>query len=850
MADTNTPVYAFVKPENGASDDSWGTKLNDNWTKTDNILGGTTPVTGIDINSGTIDNAIIGGATPAGGTFTGLVAATVDINAGTIDATQIGATTASTVVGTTITGTNLVGPLAGAVTGNVTGNTAGVHTGAVTGDVAGNVTTTTGTSSFNHVTIIGSLDMDAGTAATITGLSTPVQGSDAATKTYVDTAVANVVDNAPAALDTLNELAAALGDDANYAATTTAAIAAKLPLAGGTMSGAIAMGTAKITGLGTPTAGTDAATKAYADSIDTQKLDLAGGTMSGVIAMGANKITGVADPTLAQDASTKNYTDVLFGSTAAAATSAANASTSEGNAATSETNAGNSATSAAASYDAFDDRYLGAKASAPTLDNDGNALIIGAIYFNATSNKMQVWSGSVWSDIAPVATTVDNSNWSGTDLAVVNGGTGASSEGAARTNLGLVIGTDVQAYDATIVVDADIGTTVQGYDADTTKNDVANTFTATQTLPAIKLTTGAGAAKVLTSDANGDATWAAPAAGGATSINGLSDGYNDASSLGLGTNALANDDGTANLSTAVGTNAMTTNTTGYNNVAVGAYSLYSNTTSDSNTASGNRSMYYNTTGSNNTAYGTNSLENNTTGGTNTASGYASLRDNTTASNNTATGYNALRKNTTGYNNTACGMNSLHENTTGTNNTATGYQSLYSITTGTKNTASGYTSEASSATVDNEFTLGGSQVSNLRCNDTSISSLSDERDKTNITDLPDSAGLDIINALRPVTFNWDRREWYDNNTPDGSKVMPDWRRWKANSGLRYGFIAQEVQATIAGEKCMSDSNIVSDENLDRLEFAPQHLLTNAIKAIQQLSTENEALKVRLTALENA
>ena len=64
--------------------------------------------------------------------------------------------------------------------------------------------------------------------------------TNVATTAYVDTAISNLSDSAPAALNTLNEIAAALGDDANYAATTTAAIAGKLPLAGGTMTGALA----------------------------------------------------------------------------------------------------------------------------------------------------------------------------------------------------------------------------------------------------------------------------------------------------------------------------------------------------------------------------------------------------------------------------------------------------------------------------------------------------------------------------------------------------------------------------------------------------------------------------------
>lgn len=67
----------------------------------------------------------------------------------------------------------------------------------------------------------------------------------------------------------------------------------------------LAMGGFKLTGLGTPTAGTDAVTKTYADL----KLPLAGGTMSGAIAMGTSKITGLGDPTLAQDAATKSYVD-------------------------------------------------------------------------------------------------------------------------------------------------------------------------------------------------------------------------------------------------------------------------------------------------------------------------------------------------------------------------------------------------------------------------------------------------------------------------------------------------------------------------------------------------------------
>ena len=108
----------------------------------------------------------------------------------------------------------------------------------------------------------------------------------------------------------------------------------------------------------------------------------AGGTMTGALAMGSNKITGLGTPTATGDAATKDYVDAVAGSATAAAASAA---------------------AAATTYDNFDDRYLGAKATPPTLDNDGNALITGAIYWDTTANAMFAWSGSAWASISSTA---------------------------------------------------------------------------------------------------------------------------------------------------------------------------------------------------------------------------------------------------------------------------------------------------------------------------------------------------------------------------------------------------------------------------------------------------------------
>jgi len=96
-----------------------------------------------------------------------------------------------------------------------------------------------------------------------------------------------------------------------------------------------------------------------------------------------------------------------------ASTSASTASTQATNAASSATAAAASAAAAAASFDAFDDIYLGAKASNPTVDNDGNALTTGDQYFNTVANELRVWNGSAWQTASTVGGTVNSINVTG-----------------------------------------------------------------------------------------------------------------------------------------------------------------------------------------------------------------------------------------------------------------------------------------------------------------------------------------------------------------------------------------------------------------------------------------------------
>jgi hypothetical protein len=227
------------------------------------------------------------------------------------------------------------------------------------------------------------------------------------------------------------------------------------------------------------TAATNAASSASAAATSASNASSSASSASSSASAASTSATNAASSASAASTSATNASNsasAASSSASAASTSASNAATSEtnaassasaastsaSNAATSATNASNSASSASTSatnaasaqtaaeaardqtltaFDNFDDRYLGTKTSDPSVDNDGNALLGGALYFNSTDGVMKVYTGSAW--VAAYASL------SGA-LLVANNLSDLASASVARTNLGVAIGTDVQAYDADI----------------------------------------------------------------------------------------------------------------------------------------------------------------------------------------------------------------------------------------------------------------------------------------------------------------------------------------------------------------------------------------------------------------
>jgi len=312
---------------------------------------------------------------------------------------------------------------------------------------------------------------------------------------------------------------------------------------------------------------------------------------------------------------------------------------------------------------------------------------------------------------------------------------------------------------------------------------------------------------------------------------------------------------------AFGTNSLSNNISGNNNSAFGVESLFNSQSVTSNSAFGYQSLRTNTSGSQNSSFGSQSLFSNNTGSSNCSFGFQSMYLNSFASNSSAFGYQSLLTNrgtgnngfgyqslyfnNGGVNNCAFGNLSLYNSVSGSNNTAIGNNTLYNntgsfnsaigvdagsnVTSGSNLTLIGYNSQPTSGTASNQITLGNNSVTSLRCNVTTITSLSDARDKKNINDLP--LGLSFISKLKPRLYNWDKREWYEGNVSDGSKmqVVPT-----------AGFIAQELDEVQTSENA-EWLNMVLKDNPEKWEATPGNLLPVMVKAIQELKEENDRLK---------
>lgn len=194
--------------------------------------------------------------------------------------------------------------------------------------------------------------------------------------------------------------------------------------------------------VGTPTAATHAVTKLYAETTVITAAEAAAlAYIEPYLAASLAATTAVRDEAVATTTTIKNdaiaatttiKNDAIAATTTLANAAAASATASASSAATgaaavnaavvtataasaasasaaaiSETAAAGSATSSAASFTEFNESYLGQKSADPSLDNQGQALVTGALYFSTSVNRLRIYNGSAWQNSADIATSVD-----------------------------------------------------------------------------------------------------------------------------------------------------------------------------------------------------------------------------------------------------------------------------------------------------------------------------------------------------------------------------------------------------------------------------------------------------------
>jgi len=256
----------------------------------------------------------------------------------------------------------------------------------------------------------------AATSATSAAASaTTAAASVASIATYASNALTSQNAAATSATSAAASATAAATSASSAATSATSAAASATAIAGSTSAAATSASSSATSATAAATSATSAAASATAASTSA--------TSANVSATAAS--TSASSALTSQTAAATSATSAAASATAAA-TSATSAAASATAAATSATSAATSASSAATTYTTYDARYLGSKSSAPTVDNLGGTLLVGATYWNSSLNTMYAWTGSAWSAIstytAYTAPTLGSTPIaSGTTYANVNG---------------------------------------------------------------------------------------------------------------------------------------------------------------------------------------------------------------------------------------------------------------------------------------------------------------------------------------------------------------------------------------------------------------------------------------------
>jgi hypothetical protein len=317
-------------------------------------------------------------------------------NTENVHGTALGSAVVGTTDAQTLTNKTLTSPaISGATVSGTTTNSGTISGGTVDATTLqqGGVqaVTTTGTQTVSNKTLGSNL---AAGGFKVTGLADPTASGDAATKNYTDTGMTSQVVAAAASASAAATSASAAATSASAASTSASAAATSASASEVSRLASEAARDLSLTYSGNSlTYAAAASVSATAASVSASAASVSASNASISADLSLDWATKTDAPVSGSDYGAKYYALEASASSASATVSASAAQASE-------IAAANSAAAAASSFDSFDDRYLGAKSVAPTVDNDGNPLVVGALFYLDTGTAeqigMYVYDGAGW----------------------------------------------------------------------------------------------------------------------------------------------------------------------------------------------------------------------------------------------------------------------------------------------------------------------------------------------------------------------------------------------------------------------------------------------------------------------